>query len=115
MSEESKQSHSWVPIGPAYAAVIDDAIAALVYHATVQRGRQGGPGGDQQEAGPGWYLVWVEEPHRHYQLTAPPPRAGSLAAELDRNALAALAEAGEVIDAKLAGGGTEASGGANGR
>jgi len=114
MNAEIEQSHSWVRIGATYAAVVAEMITALVYHAGVQRGERGRPGGEQAEAeaGPGWYLVWVDKPHRHYQLSAPGARAGAPAAELDKSALIALAEAGEAIEAKLAGGG---SGGSNGR
>ncbi len=113
MTAEPKQSHSWVRIGGTYAAVVAGTISALVYHAGVQRGKQAGPAGEQAEAeaGPGWYLVWVAEPHRHYQLSAPAAPAGAPAAELDKSALVALAEAGDAIEAKLAGG----SGGRNGR
>jgi len=104
MSAESKQSHSWVRIGAIYGGVVAGAMIALVYHAGVQRGEQAGSGDEQAEAGPGWYLVWADEPHRHYQLSAPAPPAGAPAAELSKSALLALAEAGEAIDAKLAGG-----------
>lgn len=112
MTAQSNQSHTWVRIGTTYAAVVTGKIAALVYHAGVQRGTQRESGAEQAEAGPGWYLVWVDEPHRHYQLSAPPAPAGALAAALDKSALVALAEAGEAIEAKLAGGGPR---GANGR
>jgi len=109
----SKQKHSWVRIGTVYGAVVAEKIAALVYHAGVQRGEQAGRGGDaeQAEAGPGWYLVWVNEPHRHYQLSAPAPRTGAPAADLDKSALVALAAAGEAIEAKLAGSGNGGPGG----
>jgi len=110
MSTES--NHSWVRIGATYAAVVSGAITALVYHAGVQRGTQRESGVEQAEAGPGWYLVWVDEPHRHYQLSAPAAAAGAPAAELDKSALLALAEAGEAIEAKLAGG---SNGGPQGR
>ena len=112
MTSEPRQSHSWVRIGAIYGAVVAGTIAALVYHAGVQRGEQASSSGEQAEAGPGWYLVWVDEPHRHYQLATPAPRVGAPAAELDKSAVVALAEAGGAIDAKLAGGG---SGGPNGR
>ncbi len=112
MTAESRQSHSWVRIGSTYGAVAEEVIVALVYHARAQRGNQGGPGGDQVEAGAGWYLVWVDEPHRHHQLTASAARAGAPAAEFDQSALVALAEAGDAIEAKLAAGGP---GGVNGR
>lgn len=112
MTGESNQSHSWVRIGAIYGGVVAGTIAVLVYHAGVQRGEQRGPGAEQAEAGPGWYLVWVEEPHRHYQLSAPAAPAGAPATELDKSALLALAEAGEAIEAKLAGGG---NGGPQGR
>ena len=104
MPADSNLSVTWVRIGATYGAVVAGKLAALVYHAGVQRGKQGRAGGDQAEAeaGPGWYAVWVVEPHRHYQLSAPAARAGAPAAELDKSAEVALAEAGEVIEAKLA-------------
>ncbi|MBA3306766.1 MAG: hypothetical protein H0U25_12705 [Thermoleophilaceae bacterium] len=105
MPPDSKMSVSWVRIGATYAAVVAGKIAALVYHAGVQRGRQGLVGGEEAEAGPGWYAVWVVEPHRHYQLSAPAARADAPAAELEKSALTALAEAAEAIESKLAGGG----------
>ncbi len=113
MTAESKQSHSWVRIGVIYGGVVAGTITALVYHAGVQRGKQAGSGGEQAEAeaGPGWYLVWVDEPHRHYQLSAPAAGAGAKASELHESALVALAEAGDAIEAKLAG----KRSGANGR
>lgn len=103
--ESSEQSHSWVRIGGVYGAVVSGKITALVYHAGVQRGYQVGSSGGQAQAGAGWYLVWVDEPHRHYQLAAPAPAAGAEAAELDESCLAALAEAGDAIELKLPGGG----------
>jgi len=114
VNAEPKQSHTWVRIGAIYGGVAGGAIAALVYHAGVQRGeREGsGGGGEQAEAGPGWYLVWVKEPHRHYQLAAPAAAAGATAEEVEKSALAALAEAGAAIERRLGGGG---SGGPNGR
>lgn len=102
MTPESKQSHSWVRVGSTYAGVVADKISALVYHAGAQRGTEGGPAGERAEAGPGWYLVWIDEPHRHYQLSAPAAKAGASAAELEKNTLAALAEAGDAIEAKAA-------------
>jgi len=104
MAADTEQSHSWVRIGAIYGGVAAGTIVALVYHAGVQRGEQAGSGDEQAEAGPGWYLVWADEPHRHYQLSAPAPPAGAPAAELSKSALLALAEAGEAIEAKLAGG-----------
>ncbi len=112
MTAEPEPSHSWVRIGATYGGVVAGKMVVLVYHAGVQRGEQAASGGEEAEAGPGWYLVWVDEPHRHYQLSAPAAAAGAPAAELDKSALVALAEAGEAIDAKLAGGGSR---GANGR
>lgn len=113
MTGATKQNHSWVRIGATYGAVVAEKITALVYHAGVQRGEQAGRGGDaeQAEAGPGWYLVWANEPHRHYQLAAPAPEAGAPATELDKSALVALAAAGEAIEAKLAGSGNGGLGG----
>lgn len=112
MSAESKQSHSWVRIGATYGGVVAGAIVALVYHAGAQRGERSGPAGQEDRAGPGWYLVWVDEPHRHYQLSAPAPPAKAPAEELDKSALVALAEVGEAIEAKLTGRGSP---GPNGR
>lgn len=111
VSAEPEPSHSWVRVGAAYAAVVGGTIRALVYHAGVQRGGQGGPEGEQADAGPGWYLVWIDEPHRHYQLSTPLPPADAPTEELDKSVLIALAEAGDVIDTKLGGGPT----GPNGR
>ncbi len=112
MAAEPEQNHTWVRIGSTYAGVVAKAIVALVYHAGVQRGEKTGSRGGEDEAGPGWYLVWVDKPHHHYQLSAPAAAAGAPVAELDRSALVALAEAGEAIEAKLAGGG---NGGPSGR
>jgi len=113
MTAEPKQGTSWVRIGATYGAVFAGKITGLVYHAAVQRGEQA-PTGKQAEAGPGWYLVWVNEPHRHYQLSAPALGAGAPAAELDKSALVALAEAAEAVEAKLGSGGSSGSGGAGG-
>jgi hypothetical protein len=109
---DKQQSPTWVRIGSTYGGVVAGTVVALVYHAGVQRGEQTGSRGGQAEAGPGWYLVWVDKPHRHYQLAAPAAGAGAPTAELDKSALVALAEAGEAIEAKLAGGG---NGGPKGR
>jgi hypothetical protein len=105
-AEPNKQSPTWVRIGTIYGGVVAGMIGALVYHAGAQRGTRGGPAGDQAAAGPGWYLVWIDQPHRHLQLSAPPPRAGAPTAELDESALVALAEAGDAIEARLAKDGT---------
>ena len=86
MAADTEQSHSWVRIGAIYGGVAAGTIVALVYHAGVQRGEQAGSGDEQAEAGPGWYLVWADEPHRHYQLSAPAPPAGAPAAELSKSA-----------------------------
>lgn len=112
MTAGSQQTHSWVRIGATYGGVVAEKIVVLVYHAGVQRGESTRSGGEEAEAGPGWYLVWVDEPHRHYQLSAPATAAGASADELDKSALIALAEAGDRIEAKLSGNG---SGGSNGR
>jgi len=93
MAADTEQSHSWVRIGAIYGGVAAGTIVALVYHAGVQRGEQAGSGDEQAEAGPGWYLVWADEPHRHYQLSTPAPKVGAPAAELSKSALLALAEA----------------------
>lgn len=100
---ESKQNHSWVPIGTTYGAVVSERIVALVYHARERRGEVGGPGGNGAVAEPAWFLVWTDEPHRHFQLSAPPGTAGMSREELEQASYVALAEAGEVIDAKLSG------------
>jgi hypothetical protein len=104
--EPNKQSPTWVRIGSTYGGVVAGMIGALVYYAGAQSGKQGGPTGDEAAAGPGWYLVWIDQPHRHLQLSAPPPRSDAPAAELDESALVALAEAGDAIEARLAKDGT---------
>ncbi len=101
MQAESKQSHSWVRIGTTYGAVVDDRIVALVYHADARRGEVGGPGGDRGLAEPAWFLVWTDDPHRHFQLEAPPWRAAMPHEELEQLAYVALAEAGKAVDDKL--------------
>ena len=109
--EPSKHHPTWVRIGTTYGGVVAGMIGALVYPAGMQRGTRGGPYGDQEAAGPGWYLVWIDQPHRHLQLSTPPPRAGATPAELDESAMAALAEATEAIETRLA---EEGSPGPNG-
>jgi len=109
---DKQQSPTWVRIGSTYGGVVAGMIGALVYHAGAQRGGRGGPAGEQTQAGPGWYLVWVDQPHRHLQLSAPAPPAAAPAAELDESALVALAEAGDAIEARLA---KDGSAGPNGR
>jgi len=100
MEAESKPGHSWVRIGATYGAVVSEKIVALVYHAQGQRGEVGG-NGEETSTGPAWFLVWTDEPHRHFQLAAPPATPGLPAEKLNQLALAALAEAGDAIDAKL--------------
>ena len=102
MHAESKQSHSWVRIGATYGAVVDERIAALVYHADARPGEVGGAGGERDMVDPAWFLVWTDEPHRHFQLKAPPARAGMPHEEREQLAFVALAEAGKAVDDKLA-------------
>lgn len=103
MQAESEPSHSWVPIGTTYGAVVSEKIVALVYHANERRGKVGGPGGNGALAEAAWFLVWTEEPHRHFQLSAPSGTPGMSREDLEKASYVALAEAGEVIDAKLSG------------
>ena len=102
MQPEREPSHSWVKIGATYGAVVEDEIAALVYHAEAKRGRRGGPGGDGALTDAGWFLVWTHEPHRHFQLASPHQTADMSTEKRDENAYAALAEAGEIIDDQMA-------------
>ncbi len=101
MSAESKRSPSWVRIGTTYGGVVAGMIAGLVYHAGAQRGQRSGATVEPAEAGPGWYFVWVDQPHRHLQLSSPAPPLGAPTEELDKSVLVALAEAGERIEARL--------------
>jgi len=112
VTAESQRNPSWVRIGTTYGGVVAGMIAGLVYRAGAQRGERRGPGAEQAEAGPGWYFVWVVQPHRHLQLSAPPPSKGAPAEEVDKSLMVALAEAGERIEARLA---EESSEGPDGR
>ncbi len=103
MHAESEQSHSWVRLGEVFGAVAEGRLVAVVYQAVAQRGRLGGPGGDAALTDPGWYLVWTDEPHRHYQLATPPTTSAMSREQLEEAGFAALAEAGKVIDDKLRG------------
>ena len=96
---EPEQTHTWVRTGATYGAVADGKIVALVYHAAAQHGE--GEGGDRA-TGPGWFLVWTHEPHRHLQLPSPPLAVGIPHERREEIALVALADAGKVIDEKLA-------------
>ena len=104
MEPESPPNHSWVPVGTAYGAVVSDRIVALVYHSRERRGDVGGPGGNRAVAKPAWFIVWTDEPHRHFELSAPAATAGMSREEVEKASFVALAEAGEVIDAKSSGG-----------
>lgn len=103
MNAESKKGNpSWVRIGTTYGGVVAGMLAGLVYHAGAQRGERSGPAAEPAEAGPGWYFVWVDQPHRHLQLSTPAPPKGASAEEFDKSVLVALAEAGERIEDRLA-------------
>lgn len=102
MEAESKKSHTWVRIGAVYGAVVAGKMAAVVYHAEARRGQTGGPGGNGAVIDPAWFLVWTHEPHRHFQLKAPPRSAQMTSEQREESSLFALAEAGEIIDAQVA-------------
>jgi len=102
MEAEAGQSHTWVRLGPVYGAVAADRIAAIVYHAEARRGRTGGPGGNGAVVDPAWYLVWSHEPHRHFQLSAPPRKPDMTTEQQEECAYVVLAEAGQIIDDQLA-------------
>ena len=76
MDIQGNSRHTWVRLGAVYGAVVDEKLAAVVYHAETKRGQTGGPGGNGAVADPAWYLVWSHEPHKHFQLSAPPRNAG---------------------------------------
>ncbi len=101
MSPQPNRSHSWVHIGTTYAAVAEGKIVALLYHADARRGEVGGPGGDRATTEPAWFIVWVDEPHRHYQLSAPPAPAGIPHEKREEVAYLAIAEAGKLIDDRV--------------
>lgn len=102
MDMEGKSSHTWVRLGPVYGAVVENKLAALVYHAEAKRGLTGGPGGNGTVADPAWYLVWVHEPHRHFQLSSPPRTKDMTSDQLEEAAFVVLAEAGKIIDERVA-------------
>ena len=101
MPAQPSQSHSWVRLGPTYGAVADGKIVALVYHADARPGEVGGPGGDRATTDPAWFIVWTDEPHRHYQLAAPPAPPGTSHAKREEVAYLAIAEAGKLIDDRV--------------
>ena len=102
MDIQGKSSHTWVRLGPVYGAVVQETLAAIVYHADARRGQTGGPGGNGKTVDPAWYLVWSHEPHKHYQLQAPPRNEEMTSQQLEDAAFVALAEAGKIIDAQVA-------------
>ncbi len=97
MPAEPETSHTWVLIGKTYGAVAGERIVALVYHAEAQPGEVGGPGGDPAVTDTGWFFLWTDDPHRHFQLAAPAASAGMV----EQVAYVALAEAGKIIDDQL--------------
>ncbi len=102
MDIQGNASHTWVRLGPVYGAVAEGKLAAVVYHAEARRGVTGGPGGNGQTVQPAWYLVWSHEPHKHFQLAAPPRNPEMTSDELEEAGFVALAEAGKIIDDQLA-------------
>jgi hypothetical protein len=102
MDIQGKSKHTWVRLGAVYGAVVDNKLAAIVYHALARRGLTGGPGGNGSTVEPAWYLVWSHEPHRHFQLSSPPQKSEMTSEQLEDAAFVALAEAGKIIDAKVA-------------
>ncbi|MGH8571053.1 MAG: hypothetical protein ACREX8_00555 [Gammaproteobacteria bacterium] len=102
MDAQDKSIHTWVRLGAVYGAVVDDKLAAIVYHAEARRGLTGGPGGNGTTVDPAWYLVWAHEPHKHFQLSSPPRTAEMTSDQLEDAAFVALSEAGKIIDDQLA-------------
>lgn len=102
MDIEGKSIHTWVRLGAVYGAVVDNKLAAIVYHAEARRGLTGGPGGNGAAVEPAWYLVWSHEPHKHFQLSSPPRTEAMTSEQLEDAAFVALAEAGKIIDDQLA-------------
>lgn len=102
MDVQGNASHTWVRLGAVYGAVVDEKLVAVVYHAEARRGQTGGPGGNGALADPAWYLVWTHEPHKHFQLAAPPRTAEMTSQELEDAGFVALAEAGQIIDDQVA-------------
>ena len=102
MDIQGKSSHTWVRLGAVYGAVVQERLAAIVYHAEARRGQAGGPGGNGAPVDPAWYLVWVHEPHKHFQLSSPPRTAEMTSQELEDAGFVALTEAGKIIDDQVA-------------
>jgi len=102
MDIQGNSRHTWVRLGAVYGAVVDEKLAAVVYHAEAKRGQTGGPGGNGAVADPAWYLVWSHEPHKHFQLSAPPQTPEMSSTELEDAGFVALAEAGKIIDDQVA-------------
>lgn len=102
MDIEGTSSHTWVRLGAVYGAVVEDRLAAIVYHAEARRGRTSGPGGNGAVADPAWFLVWAHEPHKHFQLSAPPRNEKMTSQQLEDAGFVALAEAGKIIDDHVA-------------
>jgi hypothetical protein len=99
---QGKSSHTWVRLGAVYGAVVDEKLAAVVYHAEGRRGVTGGPGGNGAVSDPAWYLVWVHDPHKHFQLSSPPRTPEMTSEQLEDAGFVALAEAGKIIDDQVA-------------
>jgi hypothetical protein len=102
MDIQGKSSHTWVRLGAVFGAVVDEKLAAIVYHAEFRRGVTGGPGGNGATVDPAWYLVWVHEPHKHFQLSSPPRTEEMTSEQLEDAGFVALAEAGKIIDEQVA-------------
>jgi hypothetical protein len=102
MDIQGNSKHTWVRLGAVYGAVVDEKLAAIVYHAEFRRGLTGGPGGNGSTVDPAWYLVWVHDPHKHFQLSSPPRTEEMTSEQLEDAGFVALAEAGKIIDAKVA-------------
>ena len=101
MDMQGKSIHTWVRLGAVYGAVVEEKLAAIVYHAEARRGQTGGPGGNGATVEPAWYLVWVHEPHKHFQLSSPPRTAEMTSDQAEEAAFAVLGEAGQIIDDQL--------------
>ncbi len=102
MDMQGNSTHTWVRLGAVHGAVVEEKLAAIVYHAEARRGLTGGPGGNGATVEPAWYLVWVHDPHKHFQLSSPPRNAEMTSDQLEEAGFAALAEAGKIIDDRLA-------------
>jgi hypothetical protein len=101
MDMQGKSIHTWVRLGAVYGAVVEEKLAAIVYHAEARRGLTGGPGGNGATVEPAWYLVWAHEPHKHFQLSSPPRKPEMTSDQAEEAAFAVLAEAGKIIDDQL--------------